>query len=393
MNSLRFQYFLLFGSFAAVQPFLPLLLKERGMTEEQLGYAMGVAGWAIMLSPAVVTLLADVRFQPRRVVSGCYCVSAAAIATLAALDSFWGLTASILVYTLAVTAMLPLQDGVFFGFQKARNEAGVRASHYNKVRVWGTYGYMAILIALFYPLKWLSDLDLALGAALLCFGLGLANSFVLPQRGRRETAKRSKGLPTSKAAKALFGKANRAFSASMFLLLMASAAYHTMYPVYLTETLGLSRHWMGIVIMSGALVEVFCLHALSSIQKRWGLRWVMLGCIALTVARFGLMYAIPNLTVAIGTQIFHGAMICAMMVIPPVYINRLADESNRNSVQGVYTMLVIGTSRFVGTAIAGHVAGVSQRDVYLLCAVLACLAFGLSWRGFHPEREAAEVAV
>jgi PPP family 3-phenylpropionic acid transporter len=113
----------------------------------------------------------------------------------------------------------------------------------------------------------------------------------------------------------------------------------------------------------------------------------MLGGVALTVLRFGLMYALPTLWVAVGAQVFHGAMICSMLVIPPNYVNGLADESNRNSIQGVYTMLVMGSSRFVGTAAAGHVAGVDQRLIYLMCAGLAVVAFGLLWKGFRPEAE------
>lgn len=385
MRPLNFQFFLLFGSFAAVQPYLALLFKERGLNEGQIGYAMGMSGWAIMLSPALITFVADTKVSPRRLVSFLCVASAGALVALAAADSYWLLMAFYFLYSLVVTAMVPLQDGVVFGYQKMQEEEGKPPVSYAKVRVWGTYGYISILALLFFPLKWYAQVELPIYFAIGCFGFLLLNSFALPDRGRRETAKRAQGLPTGDALNALFRGGAVWFSLGMFLLLACSAAYHTMYPIFLTDELGLEKHWVGIVIISGALVEIFFILGLARFERKWGLRNVMLVCVFLTVIRFGLMYAVPNLIVAIGTQIFHGPMICAMMVIPPTFANSLATESNRNSIQGVYTMLIVGTSRFAGTAMSGHVAALDQRFVHLACAGMALGSFALLWKGFRPK--------
>lgn len=385
MRPLNAQFFLLFGSFAAVQPYIALLFKERGLDEEQIGYALGISGWAIMLSPAVVTLIADTRVSPSRLLAGLSVLAASAVAAMLMSASFWALTACYFAMTLCVTAMMPLLDGVTFGIQRQQRERGEVPLEYSRVRVWGTYGYVGILALLFFPIRWTGEVSLPIWAGVACYSILFVNTWFLPQRGKRELAKRSKGLPTGEAVRALFRPRTVLFSLAMFLLLCASAAYHTMYPVFLVEDLGLARHWLGVVILAGAVIEVACILGLSRLEKRWGLRAVMLGCVALTVLRFGLMYGFPVLWVAVGTQVFHGAMICAMMVIPPNVVNGLASESNRNSIQGVYTMLVIGSSRFVGTALSGHVAGVDQRLIYAMGAGLAVAAFVLLWKGFGKE--------
>ncbi|MBC2605900.1 MFS transporter [Pelagicoccus albus] len=387
MNSLKFQYFFLYGSFAAVQPFVALLFKERGMDEEQMGYAMGMAGWAIMLSPAVVTALADLHLSPRRLLAALCLITGGALTALLSFSGNWPLVIGFFVYSLGVTAVLPLLDGIFFGVQRMQGERGEPETHYNKVRVWGTFGYMVLLLALFYPMERVGEVALALWFGVGCFAILFLLSFLLPDRGRREAKKAAEGLPTSKALLVLFNRENILFSAAMFLLLSCSAAYHTMYPVFLAEDLELETHWVGIVIMSGTIIEVFCILGLTRLEDRWGLRVVMLGAIFLTLVRFGLMYAYPNLTVAVGTQVFHGAMICAMLVVPPNYLNGLADDSNRNSIQGVYTMLIIGLSKFVGTAISGHVAAVDQRYVHLLCLLLTAASLVCLWYGFRPRQE------
>ncbi len=385
MRSLYAQFFLLFGSFAAVQPYIALFFKERGLNEEQIGYALGMSGWAIMLSPAVVTLIADTKVSPSRLLAGLSVLSATAVTAMMMSESYWMLVGCYFAMTLCTTAMMPLLDGVTFGVQRLQRENGEEALEYSRVRVWGTFGYVGILAFLFFPIRMTGDISLPIWAGALCYCIFFVNTLFLPERGKRELEKRAKGLPTGDAVRALFGRKTALFSLAMFLLLCASAAYHTMYPVYLVEDLGLPRHWVGIVILSGALVEVFCILGLTRLEKRWGLRVVMLSCVGLTVLRFVLMYAFPVLLVAVGAQVFHGAMICAMMVIPPNFVNGLASESNRNSIQGVYTMLVIGSSRFVGTAVSGHVAGVDQRLVYAFCAGLAVVAFALLWKGFRPE--------
>lgn len=385
MKSLKLQYFLLFGTFAAVQPYVALLFKERGLDAEEIGYAIGASGWAIMLSPALMTLLADTRFQPRKVVAGLCVGTALSLLGVVLSESYWALTIFYFLHSLGVTALIPLQDGITFGYQKMQVERGELPVPYSQVRVWGTFGYVGLLVAMFYPIKLSGEVGWAMWGGILSFCLLFTNTFWMPNRGRREVAKRARGLPTGDAAKALFGKGMFVFSLAMFLLLCCSAAYHTMYPVFLTEDLGLAKHWIGIVIMSGALLEVFFILSLPRLEKRWGVRNLMLVGVVATVARFALMFAYPNLWVAIGTQIFHGPMICAMMVIPPNVINGLATESNRNSIQGVYTMLIVGTSRFVGTALSGHVGMIEQRAVYLLCLALAVAALGLLWVGFRPK--------
>lgn len=386
MRSLKVQFFLLFGSFASVQPYIALLFKERGLSEEEIGYSMGMAGWAIMLSPALITLIADTKMQPRHLMGVLAVLTGVSLGALLLAPSFWILTAFYFAYSLVVTAMIPLQDGITFGYQRMQREIGEEEVHYNQVRVWGTIGYMALLLLLFYPLKWSDSVNLAVVFGMGCFVAMFLNAFGLPARGKREVGKRAQGLPTGVALKALFGGRMLWFSLGMFLLLAASAAYHTMYPVFLKEDLGLAKQWVGIVIMCGALGEVFFILNLSRWEARWGVRTVMLAGVVLTGIRFGLMFVFPNLPVAIGTQLLHGPMICAMMVIPPTFINRLADETNRNSIQGVYTMLVIGGSRFVGTALSGHVAAVDQRWVYLLCAGLTVGALGMLWKGLGGEK-------
>lgn len=384
MWPLRFQFFLLVGTFGAVMPYLAIMLRDRGFDQEQVGYALGISGWAIVLSPALITWIADAAVTPRRLMAGLGCVTSVCLFGLLLSSGFWWVTVWYFLYSLAVSAMVPLHDGIVFGFAKQQERLGKPEVHYNRLRVWGTYGYVALLLLTVYPVKLTGDASVGIWFGFGAFCLLIVNTFTVPDRGRRETAKRAQGLPTGEAFRALFGRKALVFSIAMFLLLAASSAYHVMYPIYMTEDLGLAKHWVGVVIVFGAVVEIFFMIRLSDWMKRWGMRRVMLVCVWATVLRFAVMFLFPNLAVMIGSQLLHGLMICGMMVIPPVFINGLASESYRNSIQGVYTMLVIGTSRFAGTALSGHLAAIDQRYVNLACLILVAAALGLLWRGFRP---------
>lgn len=390
MRSIKLQFFLFYGSFAAVQPYLALYLKQRGLSESELGYAVGISGLALMLSPAVVALLADTKARSSQLIFVCHAIALLALGAFLGSRSFWALTLSYLAMQMALSAMMPLGDAIAFGYRRSQIERGQAGAPYSSFRIWGTVGFLLVLLLLFFPLRHWGNLYLALGCGGLCYAGGALNARFLPVGFGAQVRKERKGLPTTEAARALFGAGSLGFSVALFLLMCSSAGYHTMYPLYLADTLGLPTYWIGLVTAFGVVVEVALLRVLPRLQARWGLRTLMLAGAGIAALRFGLMYAFPSLAVAIGTQIFHGPMICAMMVLPLIYIDELADASNRNSVQGVYTMVVVGGSRLVGTALSGHVAEYDQRLVYLFLSVVAVIAWAILARWFRPGRRMGE---
>jgi len=389
VRSLKLQFFLLYGSVAASQPFIALYLIERGMGASEVGFAVGMSGWAIMLSPVLVTLLADTRWRPRVVVAAVCGAASLALGAMLLSEGFWSLTAFFFLYSLGFVAVMPLLDGISFGLQEFQAECGARVSSYSAVRVWGTYGYIALHLLLFYPVLSTEGLALPMWTAALCTVLLAINALWLPDRGSPETSSRA-GLPTRAAFYALFSGRMLAFSAGIFFLQCCSAAYHTMYPVFLVEYLSLETHWVSIVLIFGAFIEVLFILLVPKFQARWGASALMRLFVALALLRFGLMYLFPNLWVGVGTQLLHGPMICAMMILPPIIVNGAANESSRYSIQGVYTMVILGSSRLLGTAVSGLVGEVDQNKVNLMCAGLCLAAFLLLALGGRGEGSAVQ---
>ncbi len=92
---------------------------------------------------------------------------------------------------------------------------------------------------------------------------------------------------------------------------------------------------------------------------------------------------------AIGTLVLHGMMVLVVQVMPPVYLNRSAQDSNRNSMQALYAMLVNGSGRIAGSLAGGAIAGTGNLStVFLAAAGSAGLAGGLFAFAFHEKAKA-----
>ena len=110
---------------------------------------------------------------------------------------------------------------------------------------------------------------------------------------------------------------------------------------------------------------------------------MLLGC-ALMATRMLLLAAFPNPAVAIGIQLFHGMMVLLLQVGPVVIIDKLAEDRFRHSIQGLYSMLVIGGGRIVGNLIVGPIAGNGYQAAYWWATGLVLVAGLMLLVGYRP---------
>src|SRR4051794_28242251 len=70
MRDLRIQYVLTFGMLGTVLPYVSVFFRrEAGLSEAQVGYAWAIWSAGLMLSPALLTMLADAHIDPRRLLA------------------------------------------------------------------------------------------------------------------------------------------------------------------------------------------------------------------------------------------------------------------------------------------------------------------------------------
>ena len=400
VDPLRRQYFFAFAILGSVLPYLSVWLEGRGLSEREVGYVLATTGVGGMISPLLLTLLADTRVQPRRLLAVQMLASAAAACLMLVSHGFAALLLSHLLFALAMTPVMPLQDSLLFSRQQQVNRDGGSATPYHKVRVFGTLGFLVPSVALFTHLQLGGSLDWALILTAVFGVLGAINTRFMPDRERMpdRPGEKSPGrqLPTVDALRSVMRPDALVFAAAMWLLYMSMSAYYTFYPILLTRSpegfgAGIDAKWIGLIANVGVMVELPFMLAFGWLLAKLGLRWLMAAGAAAIALRTGLLWAVPVPAVAVGTQSLHGMMVLVLHVAPPVFFNRFAAERYRSSVQGLYAVAIMGTGRIVGNVTAGEVAEVSLRGAFLYATLMAVAAAGLFACAFRPRGEAASV--
>jgi PPP family 3-phenylpropionic acid transporter len=375
-------YFFIFALGGSVVPFISLYFQQHGLKKDQIGYVQGVAAIAVVLSPILLTFLADARLDARRILAAAMLVASAA---LAGLYLGKGFVATLLIWAIHMLAYVPLsslQDGITFAVMKRREEQGLAVTPYHRVRVWGSIGFMLPSVILYFVVKKTVTPILFVGGA---FGiLGAIAALMLPNPDGGEKKKDSR-LPTMEAARRMFTGPLLIFCLASFLLNAGQAPYYTYYALYLKEKAGIPQQWVGLISSVGVVVEIFFLLAFAKLLGKWGLKKLMIvgaGCVAL---RMLLMALWPTPAIAIGTQLLHGMTVLVILIAPPVFLNQHAEDRYRHSMQGLYAMAVMGSGRIMGNLIAGPISKWSLQGVYASAALLSVIAMGLLWVAFYEE--------
>jgi PPP family 3-phenylpropionic acid transporter len=419
MRSLKAQYFCGFAVMGSVVPFLPVFLKARGLDDFLLSVVIATTGVAIMVTPVLITLLADLRFESRSLIAAAFGLGLAGLLSLWLAEGFIALLLSYALFALGFWPLLPLQDGLNFAMRRHRVDAGESDVPYHHIRVWGTMGFIvpSVLLWRFLRLDW--SIGIVLWSGMFFCVVGFLVTRFLPHVRQPKQAEpeaepepaaahaepaaaeadepasldppeRTKRLPTIEAARRiLFERELLLFALGMWLIHLAASAYYTFYPRYLTDanlaSLQLGNEWLGPIANLGVVIEIFFMLGFGWFMRHWGLRWLMtIGALAMGV-RMALLYALPTVPIAVGTQLLHGITVLVLHVAPPVFINHHAEPRYRNSMQGVYAMGVFGTGRLVGYIAAGLVAKWSLLGVFAYGTVLCVLSMPLFYLAFHRD--------
>jgi MFS transporter, PPP family, 3-phenylpropionic acid transporter len=391
-SSLKRQYFLAYAIMGSLMPVMAVLLKQKGLSETQIGFALGASNVVLMLTPVVLTLLADSRCDARWIISIVFAISSAAAAGLYFVNSFWAALLCLCGQSLGYSAVLPLLDALNLGVeakQKTQNagqpqRAPQSSTRYHEIRVWGTIGFIVPGILLFVLVYRGGSLSWSLALSGIFALLGAVNALRLPCATPPATG-RVGHLPTAEAGRALSRRPVLVFCIAIFLASMASAAFGAFFPLYLTDEAGVAPQWIAPITNVGVFLEVFFMLSFGWFLERLGFKKLVMAGMLCMALRLALLAIFPSAATAVATQAVHGMVVLAVMVAPVIYLNQQADSHYRHSIQGLYTVAVIGTSRMAGSFAAGYVAKASLLSVFAYASVLMTLAAAVLLFAFHDE--------
>ncbi len=369
-----------------IQPYAPLVLEDAGLTDAQIGSVIALFGIAVFITPPLLGALADLHLQPRRLIACIFIVMAVGLCFFGMAQGYTAAAIGYAVLALCINPTFPVSDALHFRMQQER-PAGEPETPFHKIRVWGAYGFIlpAIPLAILLPDDGIGPrLAMAFGAVVSL--LTILNTRRLPAV-RHEPSKRSlANFPTWTAAKRLFKPDARWFCLSVLLFSSALSAYYGFYPLHLRD-LGIEDRYVALIASFGVLAEIGCTLIFGTLMAKIGLRNILILGAASLCARLLLLYLVQTPEAAIISQVFHGPAMLLLVIGTPIYLNQLASDSDRTSIQGVFAPLVFGMGRTFGPLVAGFIAGEQLGTVFGVGACLTAFAVVTLALGFRePER-------
>lgn len=395
-RNVRQQYFLTYGVEGSLAPFLPVVLGVHlGLGPDDIGTVVAIGGLAILVTPLLLGLLADTSARETRLLGAALVGTALTLIAMTGVAGFWPSLILFGLFSLAYEPTKSLQDGLFFAGR--RTEPDMTGPPFHQVRIWGTLGFLLPGLALWVPLSLGTGVWVVLAVAATMAVVSAANSLRLPQPEPVDGADAVvptalAGMRTSlRAAMTVTFRGRVAvFTVAMLLLQMAMSVYLVFYPLYVTTAVGIDVRWLGLIANLGVVLEVAYMALYGWVLSKLGWRRFMVSAALAQSLRLLALAVWPTVFAVLGTQLVHGYVVIATLVAARVFLDSEADDGMRHAIQGLYTMVVIGGGRVVGSFLGGLVAAYDLQVLFGLAAAVCLLAAGLLAWAFRADEGIAQ---
>jgi PPP family 3-phenylpropionic acid transporter len=335
-------YFLFFAYGGALVAYFPLYLAGRGLSALEIAWVLALPPIARTFAPAAWGWLADRTGAYRAIVVFSCAVTAAGFAFLPFTSHIALLIA--LMSVLSVGA-LPLVEAITLGSlaRKAGPQLGTHLGSYGPIRLWGSVGFIAVVLA---GGLWLDFQPVAtLPAALVVFMLAtLAAALALPSI-QPPAVSQAVFFRLSPAARALF--------AAGFCNAVAHGALYAFLTIHL-EALGYSATTIGMLWTLGVLAEIVVFLYLPHLFRRFSLSAILVASLLCGVVRFlAIGWAAAELWIVLLAQLLHAATFGSFHAASVAAVHRVFPEGAQARGQTLFSAVTYGAGAAVGLVISG----------------------------------------
>jgi PPP family 3-phenylpropionic acid transporter len=372
LSGFYFFYFALLGSYV---PYWTLYLKDLGFSGLQIGYLSGAMMATKIIAPNLWGYLADHSGRRLLIVR---------LGALLALVFFCGifLSQKFAWLMLVVVGFSFFWNAILSQFEVITlDHLGSEYNRYSQVRVWGSIGFIALVVALGWffekmPLNLLPVVMASLLAAIWGCSLWVTDGHggSRPERGA--------GLSSILRENGVW-----AFLLVCFLLQLAHGPYYTFFSLYL-EQAGYSRGVIGQLWALGVAAEVVLFLFMHRLLPRFGLRRIMIGSLLLAVLRWLLTACfVKSLPLLLFSQCLHAATFGAFHAVSIEFIRRSFPSRLAGQGQAIYGAVSFGAGGAAGAVASGYLWEYSSELSFVMAALVCGLASLLAWRFIRPSQQ------
>jgi PPP family 3-phenylpropionic acid transporter len=369
-------YFFYFAYLGAFAPFFSLYLSSLGISAIEIGVLMSLPQLSRILAPHVWGWLADRSARRLRVAK-----LAGVAGTISFLGAFAGegfvlLFAVLLAMTFFWSAALPLVEATTL------SHLGDDTARYGRIRVWGSVGFIAAVVAVGYLLDWLPVKVLlwvivALMAGMLGFCWHIPEAAVAPHASDDQPIWSILKKPEVIA-----------LISACALMAAAHGPYYTFYTIHVVEH-GYSKSLAGWLWALGVICEIGIFVWMPHLYRAFTLRRILIASFALAVVRFLIIgWAVDSVVLLLLAQTLHAATFGSFHAAAIGYIHKLFRGRHAARGQAIYGSLAYGLGGTVGGLASGYAwSSVGPAATFTLSA--ACAGAGLLilwWKLHQPVR-------
>lgn len=358
LSNFYFWYFAFIGAFA---PYFALYLKSLGYTASQIGVLLAVNPIARIFGPNVWGWLAD-HYRARGLLIRLTATATAVsfVAVFVDLGFAWMFMA-LLVLNMFWCAVLPLAESATL------NLLGPRVGTYGRVRLWGSVGFVAVVIAGGYLLD---HFGIATLAPMVLVLLALMALSVFPLPRDRDVSEHTAHAPILSI---VAQPAVMAMFAGFFLMQVAHGPYNAFYSIHLVEA-GYSKTVVGWLWALGVVAEIVLFVMLPRLMRAFSLNRILLFSFAVACVRFLLIaWGVGSIGVMFAAQLLHAITFGAFHAAGVAVMHQVFRGRNQARGQALYTSLGYGLGGTLGTLMSGYTWEVWGAQWTFTIAALAAL--------------------
>lgn len=335
-------YFFYFAFVGAFTPYFALYLQSLLFSAADIAILMSLMQVMRIVAPTLWGWLAD-RLGVRVPI-----VRASAVAALAGFaiffytTTFGGIFVGMAVMAFFWSAAMPLVESLTFVHLNGRTH------QYGRIRLWGSVGFIVVVLGIGYVLNRLPVDNLLWMAALMLGGIVIV-SFVLPEGRTHPHVHDAPGLMAVLARREV-----RGLLVGGVLMSAAHGALYVFYSIYLVDA-GYSKAIVGWMWTLGVVAEIAVFMAMPRLAARFSLRAILLVAYGCAVVRFVMIgWGVGSIAILLMAQVLHGATFGAYHAASIAAINQWFPGRLQARGQAIYGSLGFGVGGMLGGLLSGY---------------------------------------
>ena len=355
-------YFFYFASLGVLIPYWSLYLKSLDFSSLLIGALMAILPATKLIAPYIWGWLADHTRRSMFIIRIACIFALLSFSLVFVSQQFGWLIFVMLLFSFFWNATLPQFEAMTL------NHLGCDTHRYSMVRLWGSLGFIFVVV-LIGALLQVYGTDIIPLAVMLAFVLIALISFVVPEKLNIPHSDHSPIWYVVKQPKVM------AFLVVGFLMLCSHGPYYTFYTIYLQE-LGYNPTMIGILWAVGVVAEVGIFLVMHRLLPAFGARKLLMITLVMTTLRWLIIgFYAENISMLFIAQLLHAFSFGVFHSVGISLVHEYFTGSHQGRGQALYASVTFGAGVAVGSLISGMIWDHGGADVLFVlaagCTILA----------------------